>query len=132
MYNPKGAGEYSLLKIINLVIALLLYLLTCEVYTEVVVATYSFGGFTEVAEPEHNYSLFLLMAMTLLMPNKARNIKDLFLLLSFFFLLLPATVLQAMQGSDISGMLLITFGILSVAIFYKIISALIKKNTQKK
>jgi hypothetical protein len=123
MYNLKGIGQYSTSKIINVVIALLLYLLTCEVYTEVVVATYSFGGFTKVSEPEHGYSLLMLMAMTLLIPNKAKNTKDIFLLLSFFFLLLPATVLHAMQGSDLSGMLFITFGILSVAAFYKIVSS---------
>lgn len=123
MSKPKGAREYSTSKIINLVIAILLYLLTCEVYTEVVVATYSFGGFTGVSEPEHGYSLFLLTAMTLLIPNKVNNTKDIFLLLSFFFLLLPSTVLHAMQGSDLSGMLLITLGILSVPAFYKIVSS---------
>ncbi len=123
MYSRKYTGKYIIAKIINAAIALLLYLLICAVYAEVVVATYSFGGFTEVTDPEHGYSLLVLIAMTLLMPNKANNTKDIFLLLSFFFLLLPATVLHAMQGSNLTGMLLITFGILSVAAFYKIISA---------
>jgi hypothetical protein len=123
MYSLKYTGKYIIAKIINAAIALLLYLLICAVYTEVVVATYSFGGFTAVTEPEHGYSLLMLIAMTLLIPNKANNTKDIFLLISFFFLLLPATVLHAMQGSNLSGMLLITFGILSVAAFYKIVSS---------
>lgn len=128
MHNLKHMGKCSASKIFNVTMALLLYILTCEVYTKVVVATYSFGGFTELTEPQHGYSLLLLIVMTLLMPNKTKNTKDIFLLLSFYFLLLPAAVLQAMQGSELSGMLLIAFGILVVPLFYKLAEVVSEKN----
>lgn len=122
MYNLRLIEKSIASDVVNIIIAVLLYQLMCEVYKEVVVAKYSFGGFTELAKPQHGLSVMLLIAMTLLIPSKAKNTKDIFLLLSFFFLLLPATVLQAMQGSDLLGTLLITFGIVAVLIFYQMIA----------
>lgn len=105
-------------KITNTAIAIILYYILCLVYSNVVVAIYSFGGFITIDEPQHFYALLVLFISALLMPNVAKNSKDIFLLISFYFLILPATVLCSMQGSSPYSLGMIFFGVVSVAIFY--------------
>lgn len=84
----------------QIVVGLALYFLLCALYREVVVPVYSFGGFELSGEARHAPVAPALLLILLIMPTSTRSMSDLFLLLSFYFLLMPAAVLCALQGSD--------------------------------
>lgn len=118
-------------KTFNLLIVIVLYFLFVSVFSKVVVSVYSFGGFTQVEEINHFYSLLALMLFALIIPLKINSTLDLFLILSYLFLLLPSAVLKSMQGSSEDSMMVIFFGVLLVVVVHGIVGKTIvrKLNT---
>lgn len=98
----------------QIVVGLALYFLLCALYREVVVPVYSFGGFELSDEARHAPIVPVLLLILLVMPTSTRSMSDLFLLLSFYFLLMPAAALCALQGSDIVVFLWMSSAIIAV------------------
>lgn len=107
-------------KTFQVLIGLTIYFLLCDLYREIVVPVYSFGGFDLARESCHALVVPVLFLLLAVMPANVRNINDLFLLISFYFLLLPAAVLCALQGSDFIVFTLMSFAVFIVAGFWRL------------
>ena len=106
------------------------YILFCILYSNIVVPEYSFGGFNLSAESRHELVFPVLILLAVIVPSNARNINDLFILLSVFFLLIPSAVLCSLQGSSFIVFIVMVAAMFSVTIFWRvsthIVSPLIK------
>lgn len=118
MITLKKQTNHVLEKILQNIIVLGLYFLLCTVYSDVVVDTYSFGGFTKIDKPHHEFAVLLLITSVTIVPNIVKNSNDIFILLSFYFLILPSAVLCSMEGSNPLFMILIFAGVLFVKLSY--------------
>lgn len=96
------------------------YLLLCELYVGVVANKYSFGGFDLAQQSRHELVLPVLLLFLLIVPLNAQNMKSLFVLFSFFFLLIPAAVLCALQGSDFVAFIWMVLAVCAAAVFWNL------------
>lgn len=100
---------------------ILMYLLLSACYETVVAPEFNFGGFT--LEPRFfpivEYALIFCLA--LFMPKGIRTSKQMFSWISVIFLLIPATVLSALQSADRAFLVLMyaaTFYVVGLAHFF--------------
>lgn len=120
MKSSSASAKLVLGKIAQAAVLLCLYMLLCELYVGVVVDKYSFGGFDLTQESRHELVVPVLLIFLLVVPAHARSMKSVFVLLSLFFLLIPAGVLCALQGSDFLVFVWMVIAVFIVVIFWNL------------
>jgi hypothetical protein len=117
MAVPNQLAKWLTQSLERLALVTWLYLLLCSVYEHVIVNIYNFGGFTRSVDTAH-WGLLLLLLVSFAVPRRISNAKDLFVLVSFFFLLLPASVLYTMQQNGYEFYIVMSFAMPAVIAFW--------------
>jgi len=114
---PFSLYKLALAKGGQILSALLVYLMLCELYRQIVVPIYHFGGFNLADESKHELVIPILLLFLMVVPTRVESMRTLFALISFYFLLLPAGVLCALQGNDFLVFVVITASVFATLVF---------------
>ena len=88
-----------------------LYAVLGTLYDRVVAPRYSFGSFQVSIRPDNWVEIATVIAAGLVLPTDTKRMSQIFAWLSTVFLLIPAAVLSAHQGSDRHAMFLMFGGV---------------------
>lgn len=92
----------------------LLYGVTCLLYRDIVAPIYFFGGFVYNPAESTITAHTLLVLSALFLEIRPKRMADVFVLLSYIFLLVPATALSVLQNSDKYFLVAMYFAVFSV------------------
>lgn len=100
----------------------LFYAVTCLLYRDIVAPVYFFGGF--VYDPASSTIIphTLLVVSALFLNVRPKRMADVFVLLSYIFLLIPATALSVLQNSDTKFLAAMYVAVFSVKYITKIMN----------
>lgn len=99
-----------------------LYLLLGELYDNVVAPRYAFGAFRISPRPDSWVELVTVLAAGVVLPIETKRMSQIFAWLSTVFILIPAAVLSARQGSDRVAMFLMFGGVWLVMLLCRLLA----------
>lgn len=109
-------------RIVSIVAMLTLYAVLVMLYDRVVAPRYSFGDFSVNPRPDTWVEIMTVFVAGLVLPADPRRMSHIFAWLSTVFLLIPAAVLSAQQGSDRHAMFMMFGGVWLVMAFCRYLS----------
>lgn len=109
-------------RVVSVVAMLVLYVILGILYDEVVASRYAFGAFRVNIRPDGWVELATVFAAGLVLPTETKRMSQIFAWLSTVFLLIPAAVLSAHQGSDREAMFLMFGGVWLVMLLCRLLA----------
>jgi hypothetical protein len=111
----------------NTLVSLVAYFLFSEIYVNLVVPTFNFGGMIHNPRDNGIVEFVLLIFTSILLPNKIKTPSDLYNWLYFSILLIPSAVLSAEQGSDRFHLFLMFAALWILMLFHRLFASLISR-----
>lgn len=109
-------------RVLSVIAMLALYAVLGLLYDVVVAPRYAFGAFQVNVRNDSLLEIITVFAAALVLPIETRKMSQVFAWLSTVFLLVPAAVLSAHQGSDRQAMLLMFGGVWLVMLLNRLLN----------
>lgn len=109
-------------RVLSVIAILALYAVLGLLYDRIVAPRYAFGAFQVNSRSDSFLEILTVFAAALVLPVEARKMSQIFAWLSTIFLLVPAAVLSAHQGSDRGAMLLMFGGVWLVMLLCRLLN----------
>lgn len=118
--DDRSAGwNWTVERLKALVLVGLLYGATCLLYRDIVAPVYFFGGFVYNPAESTVIPHTLLALSAFLLDIRPKRMADVFVFVSYIFLLVPATALSVLQNSDTDFLIAMYFFVFLVKFFSK-------------